>query len=432
MKTNPLPFLSAEQKGQLENEQSKSVIVADMDGNVVGFNPGAQDIFGYTAKEAIGMHVRLFHPKQNYARILPELFRTALQKGKYDAVIPLIRKNGKEFPGHIIVTQVKDTQNQVVGLIGVTEEVRALPVSSTISKWIQALRAPFFSATLIPVFLGTAIAFHATGLFSFWPFFWTVLGMLCIHAGVNMANDYYDHRSGNDALNQHPTPFSGGSRVIQDGIFSADTIKWVSFSFLALGALIGLYINSLIPGNKILFIGLLGMGIGFFYSAPPFAASYRRFGELFVGVGFGPLIVVGSYIVQTGMFSWIPLLVSIPIGLLIAGVLFLNEFPDAEADIKVGKRNIVNSIGKKSSVHVLAGGIILAFAIIAGLILARVIPIWTAGVFLAIPLAWKTITHTQENYDTILELIPANASMITLNFVFGALLTLAFLAGTWL
>jgi hypothetical protein len=79
-------------------------------------------------------------------------------------------------------------------------------------------------------------------------------------------------------------------------IFSANTIKWVSFSFLAIGGIIGLYINSLIPGNKILFIGILGMIVGFFYSAPPFAASYRRFGELFVGIGFGPLIVVGSCI----------------------------------------------------------------------------------------------------------------------------------------
>lgn len=191
-----------------------------------------------------------------------------------------------------------------------------------------------------------------------------------------------------------------------------------------------MYINSLIPGNKILFIGILGMIVGFFYSAPPFAASYRRFGELFVGIGFGPLIVVGSYITQTGAFSWTPLLASIPIGLLIAGVLFLNEFPDVEADVKAGKRNIVNSLGKKASVRVLITGIALAFAVVALLIVGGIFPLWTAAVFLTLPIAWSTISHTQKNYDKILELIPANASMITLNFVFGVILTLAFVAGS--
>ena len=432
MKTNPLPFLTPEQQHTLSSEKNKSVIVADMDGNVVGFNPGAENVFGYTEKEAIGMHVRHFHPQKNYARILPELFRTALQKGKYDAIIPLIRKNGEEFPGHIIVTQIKDSQNQIVGLMGVTREVASLPTSSWIGKWIQALRAPFFSATLIPVFLGTAIAFQHTGIFSFWPFFWTVLGMLCIHAGVNLANDYYDHRSGNDALNKNPTPFIGGSRVIQDGIIPAAHIKYAFIFFLLAGAIIGLYINSLIPNNKILFIGLIGMAIGFFYSAPPFAASYRRLGELFVGIGFGPLVVVGSYIVQTHAFDWVPLLISIPIGLLIAGVLFLNEFPDFEADTQARKWNIVNSLGKKRSVKVLVGGIVLAYACIAGAIIAGLIPAWGAVVFLSLPIAWNTISHAQKNYEAILELIPANASMITLNFIFGILLTLSFLAGAFL
>ena len=297
---------------------------------------------------------------------------------------------------------------------------------------MQALRAPFFSATLVPIFLGTAIALYTGSVFSFWPFFFTVIGMICIHAGVNLANDYFDHKSGNDALNQNPTPFSGGSRVIQDGIIPAHHILFASLLFLALGAAAGLYLNSLIPGNLILGLGIIGIGIGFFYTAPPLAASYHRLGELFVGIGFGPLMVVGSFVVQTGSFSLLPLLVSIPIGLLIAAVLYLNQFPDVEADLKAGKKNFVNTIGKQKSVGVLTIGIALAFIWVLGLVAWQLIPWWALGVFLTAPIAWHVISHAQKNYDKILELLPANASMITLNFLFGVLLILAFMAGAFL
>ena len=78
------------------------------------------------------------------------------------------------------------------------------------------------------------------------------------------------------------------------------------------------------------------------------------------------------------------------------------------------------------------GGIVLAYACIAGAIIAGLIPAWGAVVFLSLPIAWNTISHAQKNYEAILELIPANASMITLNFIFGILLTLSFLAGAFL
>ncbi len=432
MKTNPLPYLTTEQKNALQNESSKSVIIADMDGNVVAFNPGAQNIFGYSEKEAIGLHVRFFHPPQNYARILPELFRTALQKGKYDQTIPLIRKNGQEFPGHIVVTQIKDEKNQVVGLMGVTEEVKSLPHVSSIQKWVHALRAPFFSATLIPVFLGTAIAFYETGIFHFWPFAFTTIAMVFIHAGVNLANDYFDGKSGADALNTNPTPFSGGSRVIQDGIIPAHHIKYAFLVCLTIGSAMGLYLNSITPGNGVFILGILGIGIGLFYSAPPLAASYKRFGELFVAIGFGPLIVVGASLVQTHAFSWVALAASLPMALLIAGVLFLNQFPDAEADTKAGKRNWVNTLGKQKSVGILAAGIILSFLLTLAFIAGGWFPAWALATLAMVPLSYFVVSHTQKNFDKILELLPANAGMITLNFCFGILLTLSFLAASFI
>jgi 1,4-dihydroxy-2-naphthoate octaprenyltransferase len=85
-----------------------------------------------------------------------------------------------------------------------------------IKKWIVAIRAPFFTASAIPVLVGTALAWNLTGKFTFHKFVLTLIGVPLFNAGTNLANDYYDHKTGNDDININLTPFSGGSRVIQN------------------------------------------------------------------------------------------------------------------------------------------------------------------------------------------------------------------------
>lgn len=423
--------LSAEQQHLLNEESHSSVILANMEGHVIACSPGAGKLFGYSRSEMIGAHVKVFHPPQNFAKILPELFRTALQKGVYDHVITLKRKDDSEFLAHIIVTRITDEKGTPVALMGVTEPAHAKRETGIVKKWLIALRAPFFSATLIPIFLGTIIALHAGYLFDFWGFFFTVLGMLAIHAGVNLANDYFDHKSGNDELNRNATPFSGGSRVIQDGLIVPQHLLYASLGFLVIGSMIGLYLNTMVGGNLILLIGLLGVGIGFFYSAPPFAASYHRLGELFVALGFGPLMVVGSYVVQAHAFSILPLVASIPLALLIAAVLFMNQFQDVEADLKAKKRNIVNTIGKKESVTWLKVGVGLSYVFVLIGILIGVFPLTSILVLLTLPLAWSALRIAEREYEQILELVPANAGIVTLHFTFGVLLVLAYAIPLW-
>lgn len=432
MTTHPiLNHLTPEQHAQMDAGDTHSVIVANMEGHVMACNAGAGKLFSYTQKEMLGSHVRVFHPPQNFAKILPDLFRTAMSKGKYDNVITLIDKHGKEFLAHIIVTAIHDENKTIVGLMGVTTRASAKRELSFIQKWHTALRAPFFAATIVPVLLGSAIGFYHTSEFLFWPFFFTIIGMIFIHAGVNLANDYFDHKSGNDELNQNPTPFSGGSRVIQEGIIPAHHIKWAFLVCLSIGAAIGLYLNTLHEGNVILMIGLLGMAIGVFYSAPPFAASYRKWGEAFVAVGFGPLIVLGSYYTQAGVMNILPLAASVPMAIMIMLVLFLNQFPDFEADKKALKRNWVNTLGKQKSVKVMRAFLIFAYAFTFAMIVWNIFPAYTAFVFLTIPHAYITYDIAKKNYDKILELLPANAEMITLNFLFGVLLTSAFVLLAW-
>src|SRR3989338_847528 len=111
--------------------------------------------------------------------------------------------------------------------------------------WLKALRAPFFTATIVPVLLGAIIAWYDTGSFIWVKFWLTFAGALFMHAGTNLANDYFDHQSGCDEINATPTPFSGGSRVIQQGLIKAKNILFAALAFFIFGSLIGFYLNYL-------------------------------------------------------------------------------------------------------------------------------------------------------------------------------------------
>lgn len=292
--------------------------------------------------------------------------------------------------------------------------------------WLKAIRAPFFTATIIPVVLGAIVAWYDTGNFMWMRFWLTLIGAILIHAGTNLANDYFDHLSGCDALNPNPTPFSGGSRVIQDGLIAPKNILCVSLMAFILGSGVGLYLNHLSGGNVILILGISGVFLGFFYTAQPLRIGYGRFGELAVGIGFGPLMVMGAYYVQAQTLPLKVFLISLPIGILIALVLFINEFPDYLADKAVGKRTSVIILGKKRAVilyHILLTGVYLAIVI---LVIFRFLPPFCLVVFLSLPLAIMALAGSRKNFDKIDELLPVNASTIGLHAIIGLLLCLGF------
>lgn len=292
--------------------------------------------------------------------------------------------------------------------------------------WLRALRAPFFTAAVVPVVVGTSVAFQEAGTFDLLIFLLAVIGTVAAHAGANLGNDYYDHKSGNDEANKTPTPFSGGSRVIQDGLISANRIITASVFSFALAAVIGLYFY-LIFGVSILALGLLGLLTGFFYTAPPLRLSYRGMGEVFVGIGFGTLIILGAYYVQTAVFSIGAILVSVPVCILIATVLLINEFPDHKADRKVNKKTLVVILGKRNALKLYHFMLVFAYALVAGLALLGIYPIYTLSVFLTLPLAVKAIRVSRKNYDKVSGILPANAATIMIHLFFGLLLAFGYL-----
>ncbi|MHA1909269.1 MAG: UbiA family prenyltransferase, partial [Candidatus Thorarchaeota archaeon] len=218
--------------------------------------------------------------------------------------------------------------------------------------WLLEIRAPFLTAAIVPVLLGTAIAWATTGILLLDVFLLALIAGVCLHIGANVSNDYFDHTSdlsGSDDINvEFIRPFTGGSRMIQLGWLSPREVLAGSFVFFAIAGIIGLYL-AITRDLFILVLGIIGAGSGFFYTAPPFRFVKRGIGEIFIGLNFGVLMTFGAYFVQSLDFVWEPIIASVPVALLIAGVLYINEFADFKADRDSGKKTIVVRLGRASA-----------------------------------------------------------------------------------
>ena len=298
-----------------------------------------------------------------------------------------------------------------------------------VKKWIKAIRAPFFTASAIPVLVGSALAWNITGKFSLSKFILVLVGVPLFNAGTNLANDYYDHKTGNDEINTQVTPFSGGSRVIQNGVIPPKHMLIGSFLFFGLGSIIGLYLNAVTPGNLILYLGIFGLLTGFFYTAAPVLIGYRGIGEFVVGLNLGTLTIIGAYYVQTHSLSWSAFWLSLPIGFLVAAILYINQFPDYEADKAVGKRHLVVILGKRRAVYGYYFLISATYLVIAGSVIFKMVTPFALVSFLTLPIALGAIKILKANYDKFAELIPAQAKTIQTHLFTGLLLSLGLVIG---
>ena len=292
--------------------------------------------------------------------------------------------------------------------------------------WIVKTRAPFFTATIVPIILGTLIAWARAGTFYPGYFILTLIGGICLHAGVNMTNDYFDHTWGSDEINtEHATPFTGGSRVIQMGIVSARTMLWQGLAFLLAGGLIGLFL-AYARGPWVLWLGLFGALTGYFYTAPPFRLVATGIGELFISLDFGILMVLGAYYTQATELTAEAAVASLPVAILIAAVLYINEFQDMKADQAVGKNQIVVRLGRHKAA--IGYGLLLITAygsLVLGVLLAGVSPFALLGL-LTLPLAWQAYQIARANYDDPVALVPANATTVKIHLATGLLIALGY------
>jgi 1,4-dihydroxy-2-naphthoate polyprenyltransferase len=302
------------------------------------------------------------------------------------------------------------------------------PQPSKLALFVNATRAPFLTAAAVPVLLGTAIAWRH-GALNFGLFLITFVAALCFQMGANALNDYFDHTSGADEANLSPGPFFGGSRVIQRGLLQPLQVRNLALALYAIGALLGLSL-AVLTGRplEIVALGIVGIAIGFVYTAPRVSLASRGLGEFALAIAFGPLIVVGTYFVQTREWSLEALYASLPVALLIAAVLYINEIPDRPWDMRAGKRTLVVRLPIQTALRGYSVLIAATYILILAGALLNVMPLAALIALATLPLAWNAVQILQKNYRFPYRLIPANANTIFVHLLTGLLLFYAYIA----
>jgi len=295
--------------------------------------------------------------------------------------------------------------------------------------YLRAMRLPFLTGSLFPVAAATALAYLTERTWNFLLFGITILGVAALHLGANLINDYYD-AFGSDPLNRYVTPFSGGSRVIQDRELSPERVRTMAYLMLGLGVGCGLLLIYL--GRPwVALVGLLGLAAALLYSASPVQLMSAGLGEFLIFLAFGPLLSWGAYYVQTGRFALAGAMVSLPLAWLITAIIWINEFPDLEADLAAAKHHLVARLGLKWSRWVYAALMAAPFVSLFVLMEIFRLPDLIVAALLPLPLALRAVRLAWRTAPTDPEFVAAQALTIQTHFCTGLTLTLALLYAAW-
>ena len=289
-----------------------------------------------------------------------------------------------------------------------------------IRTYLKALRLPFLAGSIIPLITVSSYVFHR-GSFPLIPFIMALIGLSALHLGSNLLNDYHDSK-GSDPINIRLTPFSGGSRVIQENEMQPNTILALSLFFFFIGVACGLWF--FFWGRPyVLLIGLFGLLAGWTYSSPPLQLMSRGLGEPLIFFAFGPLITLGTYYVMTDSLSWPAFLLGLPNGFFIMAVIWINEFPDYQADREANKINLVIRLGLGRARYLYSLIMFLPFLVIILLIYSIDLPFLVIISLGAFPLAIRAIRILWRKSLSFQDLIPAQALTIQTLISVGLLIS---------
>jgi len=218
----------------------------------------------------------------------------------------------------------------------------------TLQGWITLSRPPFHIVGILPFIFGTFLAYRTTGAFNLEVFILGVVGVMLIMLSTHHAGEYFDYKEDEMASRLHKNQFAGGTRVIVEGKIPPRVARWTSIIAFFIALVIGIVLQFVYKtGPYTLILGCLGALPGFFYSSEPVRLVKRGVGEIFIGFCYGWLPVASSYYIQTATIAPIIHWLWLPIGFSIVNVILLNEFPDYEADVGTGKKNLLYRIGKQ-------------------------------------------------------------------------------------
>ena len=290
-----------------------------------------------------------------------------------------------------------------------------------LSTWLRIIRVRFLLASVIAVSNGLAITYWKYSTIDPVYAILTYVGVVFLHASVDLLNDYWDYKRGIDIATKR-TKFSGGTGVLPENLLKPRTVYIAGLVFLILGASIGTYFIAIRGVTIAIILGFAVIAI-YFYSTTIVNAGL---GELFVAIK-GAMIVLGSLYVQNATLEPAAMYGGAIVGLLSATVLFINSFPDYEADKSKGRRTLVIILGRKVASTTFPLFIIAAYALIAGGIFFGLTKVYCLICFVSMPLAIKSALSLRKDPQSIDKIVPAMASTVTYSRITGFLLALSYI-----
>lgn len=281
--------------------------------------------------------------------------------------------------------------------------------------WFAALKPPMYSVAIIPISVGTAIAFAENNIFNLQIFLTFLFSAILIIAWINLSNDVFDADTGIDINKAHSIVNLTGNKSL---------IFWIGNICLALG-LFGIFLINLWQKDWTVFwLILASCVLGYTYQGPPFRFGYLGLGEIICFVTFGPMAISAAYYSQAQHFSYSAIAISIIIGITTSIILFCSHFHQVEDDLKAGKKSPLVRLGTKTGSIVLTYSVASVFILTLLLVITKIYSIWILLIFLSLPLAYQLITHVNQYHDQPEKVNNCKFIAVRLHFTSGMLLAL--------
>ena len=281
----------------------------------------------------------------------------------------------------------------------------------------MTMKPQSFLLSAISASTGTALA-SLQGPIHWGYYLLTVLGVVLLHGGSNVINDYFDYRQRVDTK-EVPGSYGNEARVIIQKMLRPSQVLSIALILFSLSLVIGIYMTAA-RGWPVFLFGFVGFLTGLLYTARPVALKYVALGEPAVFFMFGPLVVSGAYYVQRGQFTSQAIWVSIPVGILVALVLLANNIRDIQFDSRVGIETMGTLLGRRWALRLYQLLLIGAYVATALLILCGALGLWSFLTLLSLPLAFKLLRMLQDKIPD-----DADARTAQLDGAFGILFIIA-------
>jgi 1,4-dihydroxy-2-naphthoate octaprenyltransferase len=285
---------------------------------------------------------------------------------------------------------------------------------------MRAIRIRFLLASIIAVINGLSVAFWKNGIFNLSYAILIFAGVICLHASVDLLNDYWDYKRGTDVITRR-TKFSGGTGVLPEKLLRPKTVYKAGVIFMILGALAGTYFV-VIRGITIAIILGFALVTIYLYSINIVNAGL---GEIFVAIK-GIMIVLGTFYIQTGVIDSSAIFIGVIIGILSASVLFVNSFPDYDADRYTGRRSLLTIIGKQNGSRLFPVPVLIPYILILAGIFLGYTKIVSLACLVSIPYAIKAIKDI-DKYEDLTQFVSVMAATVMYARITGFMLAISLL-----